>query len=118
MRFKPPSCKRLQGAADVRRRARRCTFVLQVPDDKTDVVPCERLQIVNPFFDGYFVGRIVLKTYGMVFLYFLYLIYSTKKLKIQDLYFGRNEEFSDFNWILDGRVDNQRRRFPRIVREQ
>lgn len=45
MRFKPPNCKRLQGAADARRRARRRTFVLQVPDNKADAVPCERLQL-------------------------------------------------------------------------
>jgi hypothetical protein len=44
MRFKPPNCKRLQGAADTRRRARRRTFVLQVPDNKADAVPCERLR--------------------------------------------------------------------------
>ena len=44
MRFKPPNCKRLQGAADARRRTRRRTFVLQVPDNKADAVPCERLQ--------------------------------------------------------------------------
>jgi hypothetical protein len=44
MRFKPPNCKRLQGAADARRRARRRTFVLQVPDNKSDAVRCERLQ--------------------------------------------------------------------------
>ena len=44
LRFKPPNCKRLQGAADARRRARRRTFVLQVPDNKADAVPCERLQ--------------------------------------------------------------------------
>jgi hypothetical protein len=44
MRFKQPNCKRLQGAADERRRARRRTFVLQVPDNKADAVPCERLQ--------------------------------------------------------------------------
>jgi len=43
MRFKPSNCKRLQGAADARRRARRRTFVLQVPDNKADAVPCERL---------------------------------------------------------------------------
>ena len=47
MRFKPPICKRLQGAADARRRARRRTFVLQVPDNKADAVPCERLQKIN-----------------------------------------------------------------------
>ena len=45
MRFKPPNCKRSQGAADARRRVRRRTFVLQVPDNKTDAVPCERLQV-------------------------------------------------------------------------
>ncbi|MEN8752025.1 MAG: hypothetical protein AB1Z18_04550, partial [Desulfobacterales bacterium] len=43
--FEPPNCKRLQGAAGARRRARRRTFVLQVPDNKTDAVPCERLPI-------------------------------------------------------------------------
>ena len=43
MRFKPPNCKRLQGAADARCRARRRTFVLQVHDNKADAVPCERL---------------------------------------------------------------------------
>ena len=47
MRFKPPHCKRLQGAADARRRARRRTFVLQMPDNKADAVPCERLQDFN-----------------------------------------------------------------------
>ena len=36
--------KRLQGAADARRRARRRTFVLQVPGNKADAMPCERLQ--------------------------------------------------------------------------
>jgi hypothetical protein len=44
MGFKPPNCKRLQGAADARRRARRRTFVLQVPGNKADAVTCERLQ--------------------------------------------------------------------------
>jgi hypothetical protein len=44
MRFKPTNCKRLQGAADARRRARRRTFVLQVPDNKADAVPCECLR--------------------------------------------------------------------------
>ena len=44
MRSKPPNCKRLQGAADARRRARRRTFILQVPDNKADAVPCERLR--------------------------------------------------------------------------
>jgi hypothetical protein len=43
MRFKPPNCKRLQCAANARRRARRRTFVLQVPDNKADAVPFERL---------------------------------------------------------------------------
>jgi hypothetical protein len=43
MRFKPPNCKRLQGAAEARRRERRRPFVLQVPDNKADAVPCERL---------------------------------------------------------------------------
>ncbi|MGB5424436.1 MAG: hypothetical protein WBN03_19890, partial [Desulfobacterales bacterium] len=45
MRFKPPNFRRLQGAADVRRRARRRTFVLQAPENKADAVPCERLQL-------------------------------------------------------------------------
>jgi hypothetical protein len=44
MRFKPPHCKRSQGAADARRRARRRPFVLQVPDNKADAVPCNRLR--------------------------------------------------------------------------
>jgi len=44
MRFKPPHCKRLQGAADARRRARRRPFVLQVPDNKADAVLCERFR--------------------------------------------------------------------------
>ena len=44
MRFKPPNCMRLQGAADARRRARRRTFVLQVPENNADAVPCERIQ--------------------------------------------------------------------------
>ena len=48
MRFKPPNCKRLQDAADARRRARRRTFVLQVPDNEADAVPCERLQKIFP----------------------------------------------------------------------
>ena len=47
MRFKQPHCKRLQGAADARRRARKRTFVLQVPDNKADAVPCERLRIFS-----------------------------------------------------------------------
>jgi len=47
MRFKPPHCKRLQGAADARRRARRRPFVLQVPDNKADAVPCERLPLAD-----------------------------------------------------------------------
>ncbi len=43
-RFKPPDCMRLQGAADARRRVRRRTFVLQVPDNKADAVSCECLR--------------------------------------------------------------------------
>ena len=46
MRFKPPNCKRLRGAADARRRVRRRTFVLQVPDNKPDAVPRERLRCI------------------------------------------------------------------------
>jgi len=34
----------LQGAADARRRARRRTFVLQVPDNKAEAAPCDRLR--------------------------------------------------------------------------
>jgi hypothetical protein len=37
---------RSQGAADARRRARRWSFVLQVPDKKADAVPCERLPML------------------------------------------------------------------------
>jgi hypothetical protein len=37
------NCKRLQGAADARRRVRSRPFVLQVPDNKADAVTCERL---------------------------------------------------------------------------
>jgi hypothetical protein len=48
MRFKLPNCKRLQGAADARRRARRRTFVLQVADNKADAVTCERLHKMYP----------------------------------------------------------------------
>ena len=44
MRLKPPYCKRLQGAADARRWVRGRPFVLQVPDNKANAVPCERLQ--------------------------------------------------------------------------
>ena len=44
MRYKPPIYKRLQGAADARRRARRRTIVLQVPDNKADAAPCERYE--------------------------------------------------------------------------
>ena len=47
MRFQPPNYKLLQGAADVRRRVRRRTFVLKVPDNKADAVPCERLLIIH-----------------------------------------------------------------------
>jgi hypothetical protein len=46
----PPHCRRLQGAADARRRARGRTFVLQVPDNKADAVPCERLQFFCQLF--------------------------------------------------------------------
>jgi hypothetical protein len=41
------NCKRLQGAANARRRARRRTFVLQVPDNKADAVHCKRLPNFN-----------------------------------------------------------------------
>jgi hypothetical protein len=44
MCLKEPNCKRLQGAADAGRRERRRTFVLQVPDNKADAVPCKRLR--------------------------------------------------------------------------
>jgi hypothetical protein len=44
IRFKPPNCKRLQGAVEVRRRMRRRTFVLRVPDNKADAVSCEHLK--------------------------------------------------------------------------
>jgi hypothetical protein len=57
MRFKPPDCKRLQGAADARRRARRRTVVLQVPDNKADAVPCERLPISGSAFSQYKRGK-------------------------------------------------------------
>ena len=60
MRFKPPNCKRLQGAADARRLARRRTIVLQVPDNNADAVPCERLPIFpcTPAFTySYMYGR-------------------------------------------------------------
>jgi len=43
MHFQPMNCKHLQGAADVRRRAHRRTFVLQVLGNKADAVPCECL---------------------------------------------------------------------------
>ena len=45
MRFKPPNYKLLQGAVDSRRRARRRTIVLQVPDIKAGAVPCERVKV-------------------------------------------------------------------------
>jgi hypothetical protein len=48
MRFKPPNCKRLQGAAEARRWAHRRTFVLHVPDNKADAVPCELIQTFQP----------------------------------------------------------------------
>jgi hypothetical protein len=44
MNFKPANCKRLQGAADAKRRARKRYLVLQVSDNKADAVPCERLR--------------------------------------------------------------------------
>ena len=44
MCLRPQNCKRLQDAADARRRARRRTFVLQVSDNKADAVPCECLR--------------------------------------------------------------------------
>jgi hypothetical protein len=47
MRFKPPNCKRLQGAAGARRWVRGRTFVLQVLDNKADAVPCERLRKIG-----------------------------------------------------------------------
>ena len=47
MIVKPPDSKRLQGAADVRRRVRRRTAVLQVPGNAAGVVPCERLRLHN-----------------------------------------------------------------------
>ena len=47
MRFRPSNCKRLQGTADAKRRACRSAFVLQVPDNKADAVPCECLQKIN-----------------------------------------------------------------------
>ena len=53
MRFKPPNRKRLQGAEDARRRVRRRTFVLQVPDNKADAVPCERLPFIHLFDTNY-----------------------------------------------------------------
>jgi hypothetical protein len=43
IRFNPTNRKRLEGAADARHRVRRRPFVLQVPDNKADAVPCERL---------------------------------------------------------------------------
>ncbi len=47
MRFKPTNCMRLQGVADARRRARRRTFVLQVPNNRADAVPCKRLPLFH-----------------------------------------------------------------------
>jgi hypothetical protein len=38
MRFKPPNCNRLQGAADARRRVRRRSFILQVPANNADAL--------------------------------------------------------------------------------
>jgi len=47
MCLKPPQCRRLKGVADAKRRARRRPFVLQVPDNKADAVPCERLRFFH-----------------------------------------------------------------------
>jgi len=47
MRLKPPHCRRLQGAADATRRARRRPFVRQVPDNKADAVLCVRLRFFH-----------------------------------------------------------------------
>jgi hypothetical protein len=44
MGFQLRNCLRLQDAEDAGRRARRRTFVFQVPDDKTDAVPLEGLR--------------------------------------------------------------------------
>jgi len=41
------NCKRLQGAADARRRLRGRPIVLQVPDNKADAVPCACLPYFN-----------------------------------------------------------------------
>jgi hypothetical protein len=49
MRSKQLNCMGLLGAADVRRRACRRSFVLQVRDNKADAVPCERLQYIVSF---------------------------------------------------------------------
>jgi hypothetical protein len=49
MRFKPPNCKRLQGAADARHRVRRRTVVLQVPDNKAGAGPFDRSPFVSPY---------------------------------------------------------------------
>ena len=57
MRFKPPNCKRLQGAADARRRARRRAFELQVPDNTADAVSCERLSFFYNLVAVYFVEQ-------------------------------------------------------------
>ena len=46
MRINSPKTKRLQGAVDASRRARRRTLVLQVSDNKADAVPCERLRLM------------------------------------------------------------------------
>jgi len=50
IRLNPTNRKRLQGAADARRRVRGRPFVLQVPDNKPDAVPCERLPF--PYYKG------------------------------------------------------------------
>ena len=42
MNIKPPIGNRLQGAVAARHRACRRTFVLQMPGNAADAVPCER----------------------------------------------------------------------------
>ena len=53
MYFQPMNCKHSQGAADVRRRAHRRTFVLQVLGNKADAAPCECLRKKNALFKRY-----------------------------------------------------------------
>jgi hypothetical protein len=61
MRFKPLNCERLQDTADAGRRVRRRTFVLQVPGNKADAVPCERLRIFDSKCDTKMQGLIKLR---------------------------------------------------------